>query len=164
MVISFEELGPESKVWIYQSDKLLSDKDQKYILVNTERFLREWTAHGNNLKAGVQILHSRFVVIGVDEAYNEASGCSIDKSVGFIRELGKSLNIDFLDRSKVALYQEGEVVFIPFTEIKNLAAAGQITADTKVFNHAVVTKKELQSSWLLPAAQSWIKRHFFIEK
>jgi hypothetical protein len=160
MNVPFEKLGPESRIWIYQSDRKLSNDEQEFILNNTCRFLEAWTAHGNDLQAGVQILFDQFIVIGVNEAVNEASGCSIDKSVGFIRALDETLNANLLERSSVAYKNEAEISLVKFSEIKDMISQGRITTESFVFNNAIVTKKELENNWLMPADKSWIKRYF----
>lgn len=160
MKVPFNDLGPESRIWIYQSKRKLNKEEQEFITSNTEKFLTDWTAHGNDLQAGVQIFDDQFIIIGVNEAANEASGCSIDKSVGFIRELDKTLNLNLLDRSKVALKNEVGISLIEFSEIKNMISNGVINPDTKVYNHAIVSKSELENGWLKPARESWIKRFF----
>ncbi len=160
MNVPFENLGPESRIWIYQSNRKLNSEEQAFILKNTGRFLEAWTAHGNDLQAGVQILYNQFIIIGVNEAVNEASGCSIDKSVAFIRELDSILKANLLERSKVALKNETEISLIDFSEIKDMVSRGRITPESSVFNNAIVTKKELDNSWLMPAEKSWIKRYF----
>lgn len=160
MLVSFTDLDPDSKIWIYQSSKKLSQEDQKFIKKQTEAFLIEWTAHGQSLQAAMQILYDQFLVIGVNEAMNEASGCSIDKSVNHIRELEQSLKLNMLDRSKVAIRDNDEIRLIEFSEIKKFIAEGSISKETEVFNNAIVSKGELESSWMQPAANSWIKRYF----
>lgn len=160
MLVSFEKLDPQSKIWIYQSDKVLDQSEQDFVIKKTESFLKEWTAHGNSLQAGVQIRYDQFIIIGVNEAFNEASGCSIDKSVAYIRELGKALNTDLLERSNVAIKNHNHVSLVAFTEIKKMVTNGEITPETEIFNHAIVAKKELDSAWVLPAGKSWLKRYF----
>ena len=160
MLVPFENLDASSRIWIYQSDRKLTPEDQDFIQKNTEAFLVEWTAHGNSLHAGMQILYDQFLIIGVNEAVNEASGCSIDKSVNYVRELGKALNIDLLQRSKVAVKNNTQIHLIDFSEISSAISDGLISKDTRVFNNAVVTKVDLESGWLLPAADSWLKRYF----
>ena len=160
MNVPFDNLDPESRIWIYQSDRKLNNEEQVFILNNTNRFLEAWTAHGSDLQAGVEILYDQFIVIGVNEAVNEASGCSIDKSVDFIRELDKTLNANLLERSRVALKNDTEISLVNFSEIKDMVSEGRITPESGVFNNAIVTKKELENNWLMPADQSWIKRYF----
>jgi hypothetical protein len=160
MNISFNELGPESRIWIYQSNRKLSPDEQQFITEKTSVFLEEWTAHGNELQAGVSVFYDRFIVIGVNEGANEASGCSIDKSLHFMRMMGEALNLNFLDRSVIAIRQNIDIELISFTEIKQLISQGRISEDSKVFNHAITTKEELDSRWEQPITNSWLKRYF----
>lgn len=130
------------------------------ITSKAEKFLAEWTAHGNDLLAGIQIAYDQFIIIGVNEAVNEASGCSIDKSVSFIRELDQSLQANLLERTKVAFTENDKIRMIDFTEIKKMVADGVIKPESKIFNNAVASKKELEERWVKPASESWIGRYF----
>jgi hypothetical protein len=160
MLVSFKKLAPQSKIWIYQSGKILSEEEKEFVTQKTEAFIVDWTAHGHTLEAGVEILYDQFIIIGVNEDINDASGCSIDKSVNHIRELESALNVDLLDRSKVAIMQNGYVKLIGFSEIKNMVSQGVINSETEVFNNAIVSKSELEPNWLQPVANSWLKRYF----
>lgn len=160
MLVTFEKLDPQSKIWVYQSDKKFNEVEKEFITQKTESFLIEWTAHGHSLEAGMQILYDQFIIIGVNEAINDASGCSIDKSVNHIRELERALNIKLLERSKVAVKDNAQIKLIEFSEIKKMVSEGVIKSGTEIFNNAVVSKKELESNWLQPAADSWLKRYF----
>lgn len=159
MLVPFETLAPQSKIWIYQSNKKLEEAEKDFIIQSTEKFLAEWTAHGNSLQAGVEIAYDQFIIIGVNEAVNEASGCSIDKSVSYVRELGKALNIDLLERSQVAIKNNSQIQLIGFTEIKKMVSEGVITSDTEVFNNAVTSKEDLETNWQVSAENSWLKRY-----
>ena len=77
MLVAFEELPESARVWIYQSDKILDSKQVDYIEEQAKVFCNQWSAHSTPLKSGYQILHKKFLVLSVDEGYNEASGCSI---------------------------------------------------------------------------------------
>ena len=160
MLVPFEKLEKNSKIWIYQSERKLTIEEQEFVQKNTESFLVEWTAHGHLLQAGMQLLYDQFLIIGVNEAVNEASGCSIDKSVNYVTELGNALNIDLLQRSKIAVKNNTKIHLVDFSEIKKAINEGMISEESEVFNNAIVTKQDLESNWLLPATDSWIKRYF----
>jgi hypothetical protein len=160
MNVPFNHLEPESRIWIYQSSRKLSAEEQRMITAKTVEFLGAWTAHGHNLQAGMQIAYDQFIIIGVNEAVNGASGCSIDKCVSFIRELDHLLKANLLERTKVAFSEDAEIRVIDFSEIKKMVDDGVIKPESKIFNNAVVSKKELAESWLKPASESWIGRYF----
>lgn len=160
MFVSFEELPGSARVWIYQSDRILSAQDIEAIKATSEEFLGGWAAHGAPLKSSFQVLHDKFLVIAVDESFNLASGCSIDASVGLIRNLEQNLGINFFDRTKVCFLINDEVFESPITELKKLIEAGTIQANTPTFNTLASNKSSLDESWMIPAEESWLKRYF----
>lgn len=160
MLVPFERLDAQSRIWIYQSGKKFSEDEKNFITKKTEAFLVEWTAHGNSLEAGMQLLYDQFIIIGVNENINEASGCSVDKSVNHMRELGMMLNTNLLERTKVAIKEKAQIILVDFPEIKNMVSEKLIHPETEVFNNSIVSKKELETSWLQPAINSWMKRYF----
>ena len=81
------EFSSHSRVWIYQSDRKLTADEVVQIQMNLDNFTRSWTAHNNQLKAKAEIRYNRFLVLIVDESQAGASGCSIDKSVNFMKQL-----------------------------------------------------------------------------
>lgn len=160
MLVSFEVLSADSKIWIYQSGRELSEKEKSLIIKKSQSFLTEWTAHGHDLAAAVKIFFDRFIILAVDESKNDASGCSIDKSIHFIGQLGQTLNMNLLDKTSIAFQKNDQIHTLRFNEIKKMIEAGMLTESTPVFNHAITSKKELEEEWLLPAEKSWIKRYF----
>lgn len=159
MLIPFQSLPPDSRIWIYQSSRVISQEEQSILESETETFLTEWTAHGHTLHAAVYIAFNRFLIIGANEEVNEASGCSIDKSVAFIRQLGKRIDADFLDRSVIAFRLDGEVYTSDFKEFKNRLARNEIPERAAIFNNAIHVKKQLDEEWIKPLATSWLGKY-----
>ena len=54
------------------------------------------------------LLHDRVLAVGLDEQRAGATGCSIDKLVGFVRAQGEALGVDWFDRHQVLWRQPGE--------------------------------------------------------
>jgi hypothetical protein len=163
MKVDFELLPDHSRIWIYQSDRPFSPGDKKIIRELAEEFLTEWTAHGNALKAGFTVLYDYFLILSVNEEVNGASGCSIDASTRFIRQIESLLLVKLTDRSKIACIKQNEVRLVDLRNIKNEIANRQISVDTLIFNNLVETKGALKDQWLIPAGDSWMKRHFKIK-
>lgn len=160
MYISFDELSPQARVWIYQSNRKLNDAEISVIDKAAPVFLEEWATHGRPLKSSYRIFHDQFLVMAVEEAVQAASGCSIDSSVAFVRALEKELEVSFTDRSKVAFVLNGDVYLEALPALKASIEAGKITADTQTFNNLISKKQELEEKWLLPAGETWLKRYF----
>ena len=124
MLTNFDTLSKNSRIWIYQANRKLSAKEQEECLQRVEGFLGQWAAHGNALKASATIEHGFFLIIGTDESFNMASGCSIDTQVRFIQELGNSLDIDFFQRMNIAFLIQNEVELIEMSKIKTKVENG----------------------------------------
>ena len=85
MLAPIEQMPSDSRVWVYQSPRLITSDEQQRLMSGLFSFIDSWTAHQAGLRAAGAILHDRFVVIAVDENHNHASGCSIDKMVHFMK-------------------------------------------------------------------------------
>ena len=95
MLVNFQDLPETSRVWIYQCNRSFSDIENNEISQKMSEFLTSWTAHGADLKAGFEIKYKRFIVIGLDQNLQTATGCSIDASVHFIQKLESQPSIEF---------------------------------------------------------------------
>ena len=156
---NLDKLAPTSRVWVYQSSRAFSESESETIAQLAQKFAHSWAAHGRELVAAGSLLHHRFLVLAVDEQLAGASGCSIDTSVGFVRELQSTYAVDFLDRMQFAFRDErGEVRTATRAAFAQLYAAGVIDDDTLVFDTLVATLADLQNRFEVPLGQSWHKR------
>src|SRR5690242_11524154 len=113
MFVPAETLPPDSRIWIYQSDRELTTEEVEQIKDETRKFLESWTAHNQTLKAGCEIRYNRFLILMVDEKSAGASGCSIDKSVHFIKSIEKNFKVSFFDRMMFAFKRNDRVEAVP---------------------------------------------------
>lgn len=160
MLSPFEELSAASRVWIYQADRVLNQKDQDALLNASEEFLSQWAAHGQSLLASATIKYNHFLIIATDEGFNMASGCSIDSSFRFVQEMGGKLGINFFDRASLAFLNNEEVQFVAMTNLKSAIASGTVEESSLFFDNNLGTKEELEKRWLVKAEESWLKRYF----
>ena len=86
MLVDFEKLPDTSRIWIYQADRAFSEEEVSEIQTRLGAFLKQWTAHGSSLEAGFELPYNRFIVIGLNQQNQAASGCSIDASVHLYRQ------------------------------------------------------------------------------
>lgn len=149
------QFSKNSRVWVYQSSTELTDEQTQQIQQQLNAFAQGWTAHNNQLLAGAQVKYNRFLILVVDESQAGASGCSIDKSVNFMKQLEQQYGIVLFDRFNLA-YRNGErIASVPRNEFEELIRNGVITQDTLVFNNLVQTLEELQTKWEVPLKDSW---------
>ncbi len=158
MLVDFQSLPDTARIWIYQCNRSFSDDELDTLRSQLTDFLTQWTAHGADLKAGYEIPYNRFIVIGLDQSVNSASGCSIDASVRFIQELEQRFDVDLLDKMNVSFKQGEYVAYKPLLDFKKLAKARSVSKNTIVFNNLVATKREYLESWEVPAEESWHSR------
>lgn len=159
MFVPFEKLPETARIWIYQADRRLSSTEIDTISAKLKTFTIQWTAHNQTLGASFAILYNQFVVLAVDEDVNQASGCSIDASVRAVKTIGESLGLDFFKRTNVAFLKDGEVRTVPSLNLLKTLVEKEWNGDTLIFNNAILSKGELDTSWKVPAANSWLKRY-----
>jgi len=150
-----------NKVWIYQSDRILTDSEVAAITTELITFIDSWTAHGSALAGKAVVKENLFVILEVDERQAGVTGCSIDKSVHFLKSLGQKYNIDFFDRMKVTYRStDGKAMLVSRNEFESLLKDGVINENTIVFNNLVQNAEELASKWELPFKDSWHSKVF----
>lgn len=158
MVVPFESLPDTSRIWIYQSNERFTEDQEKAISNKLSAFLEQWAAHGQDLQAAFEIRYNRFIIIGLNQKINQATGCSIDSQVHFIQSLEKEYDIDLLDKMNVAFKQGDFVNFKPLTEFRQIVKQGAVGKNTIVFNNLVTNKLEYLNSWEVPMIASWHAR------
>ena len=160
MIVDFDVISEESRIWIYQSNRALSPVEVIEIEAKIKDFLISWTAHGSDLQASFLIKYNRFIVISLNESFNIATGCSIDSSVRFIQELEKLYDVSLLDKMNVS-YRHGEfIAYKPLIEFKKMIKNRSISKKTIVFNNLINSKSEFLNNWEVPIEESWHNRFF----
>ena len=159
MLIPFNKMPDYARIWVYQADRNLSDTEVQYIQQTLDFQINSWAAHGAALVGAATVLHKRFVIVSVDENHNQVSGCSIDASTNWLKNLGAEMSLNFFDRSVAYLHDE-EIKTVEMLKIKALVAEGIFTPNTMIFNNLVTNISEFNKSWNVSAGDSWMKRYF----
>lgn len=154
----FLDFQKDAKIWIFQSDRELHSSEVEELSTLGLDFANDWKAHGSDLKASATILYDRFYIFISDESVNMAGGCSIDKLVHFVKEVGQKHGINFFNRLSISYILDGNIVVSTLSDMKHLIETGQISQDTIVFNNAVTSLSALKSSWKVSVGQSFLKK------
>ena len=158
MLVDFDTLPEESRVWIYQANRSFSDEEIEQLKIQLNEFIESWTAHGKDLQSGYKIVYKRFIVIALNQNLNNVTGCSIDASVHFIQQLEKQYNVDLMDKMNVS-YKQGEfIAYKPLIDFKKMAQQKAVSKNTIVFNNLVNNIAEFKDNWEVPASESWHSR------
>ncbi|RBQ10128.1 ABC transporter ATPase [Pedobacter miscanthi] len=147
--------SPQSRVWIYQSDRKFTSTEENEILNKLAAFTNQWKAHGNELLAKAEIRYGFFIIITVDESQAGVTGCSIDSSVRLIKEIEQEYHVDLFNRFNMAYKVNGEVVVNNKEDFETLVNIKQVTLETIVFNNMVQNLAELETKWEVPFQNSW---------
>lgn len=143
-MIPFEQLDDHAKVWSYQADRLLTDTEVQWINEQLTPFLEEWAAHGTKLKAYGEVVNNAHLLLAVDESAHNASGCSIDTSVRFIKQLEKELQVSFFNRLKMLTFLDGQFSYVNYADLTTLPA------ETIVYNNTISSVGEFKQLWKSP--------------
>lgn len=160
MYVDFKDLPDTARIWVYQSDRELNSSQTEEMSQVLKDFVEEWTRHGKDLKGSFAILHNHFIVIGVDESFNQISGCSIDASTHVFKRFEQQFGIDLFNKLNTAFRSGDHINVVSMSDFQRFVREERITEETTVFNNMVQTKGDLGISWEVPAAKSWHSRYF----
>lgn len=152
--------SPQSKVWIYQSDREFTSQEVSVIQQQLNDFTAQWKAHGNQLQAKADVLYNYFIVFTVDEATAGTTGCSIDASVRIVKGLEREFSVDLFNRFNMAYKVDDKVVIVNKEDFETLISIKKITPDSIVFNNLVQTLADFETKWETPFKDSWHNKVF----
>jgi hypothetical protein len=155
-LVNIEDLPDDSRTWVFGADKALNSVQASTLLAEVDRYLSQWRAHGAALTVGRDFRDGRFLTVAVDQSTEGASGCSIDGLFRALKALGSQLGSSLVT-SGLVFYRDkdGSVKSVDRERFSSLAAAGDITAATRVFDPTVTTLGEWRARFEMNAADSW---------
>lgn len=153
--MNYQELAEGSRVWIYQSSRKLSNEEVEQILKYGREFIDNWAAHGADLRAAIEVFYNRFIVLFADESQVQASGCSIDSSVHFMKKIQEAFGIDLFDRLNIAFRTSNGIDSLRMNDFQAALSNGQLSEETLVFNNLVENKLDFETKWEVPVKESW---------
>ena len=158
MFVKFENLPSHSRVWIYQSNRKFTTQEVEFITEKAILFTNQWTKHGSDLQGSFVIKYNQFLILAVDEGFNNVSGCSIDSSVRFVKELEKFMGVDMMNKMNISFKDDDHINIVTISDFKEFIKSNKITSETIVFNNMISTKEELETQWEVSFNNSWHKR------
>lgn len=161
MKLNYQELlpadfAPNSRVWIYQSNRLFSLSEALQIEDLLNDFVASWNSHGTPVKGWANLFFGQFIILMADESATGVSGCSTDSSVRLIKQIEQIFKVNLFDRLLLAFLVNDKVQVLPLAQFSYAISNGHIQADTLYFNNTVLTKEQLERNWLIPVRESWL--------
>lgn len=153
-----EGLPASSKVWFYFISRPLTEDEKQIFQIEKANFLSNWNTHGKQNSADIQILGDKVLMIVADNK-DGVSGCSIDKSVAWIKHLSSIWNIDLLDRNWVVYEdQDQRSVLCKLNLFWAKRKANEIKDSTLIWDTTVTTLESFNTAFILPFSESWHAR------
>ncbi len=140
-------------VWFYVADRQLSEAEQQLIQDELDAFAGGWAAHGHHLGAAALLAYGQLIIMRTT-AEAVASGCSIDKSVSFVREIGQRFGIDFFNRTLMPIADGETIRTLPMSAINEAYSSGTITETTPILNNLQTSWAEFEASPVVPFAET----------
>ena len=144
------------RIWIYTLSKELSSEQLIDFKIRCQDFVSHWTAHEVSLDASFEFFQNRLLIFKVNEDKYNASGCSIDKQVRFVKELEQTFSVELLNRLLVAYENNGSVEVVKQSQIGELLSSGKINENTFVFNNTISQSSDLLTNWKQPLHKTWL--------
>jgi len=151
--VDISQLPDASRIWIFGISPALDERKSSHLFSAVDRFLDAWSAHGQPIVSGRELLHGSFLVIGVDKQ-SETSGCSIDRMFGLLRQLERDLEIAVLDPDRIFCRDASGAI----TAISRRDFSERGRAETIVFDILAERIGRIRGGeWEKPAQSSWHK-------
>jgi hypothetical protein len=161
MKLNYQEHIPsdfdaDSKVWIYQSNRLLSISEALQLENILKDFVENWESHGAAVKGYANLFFGQFIVFMADDTDARICGRAVDAVTRFVQELEKQFAVNLMDRQTLGFIVKDNIQLLPFSQLNYAIENNFINTDTLYFNNLVINKKELLNNWLIPVKESWL--------
>ena len=163
MNLDYKELLPEdfnsnSRVWIYQSNRLFSLHEALQIEDTLKEFVRNWHSHGTPVTGFADLFFGQFIVLIADETRSGVSGCSTDSSVRMIKDIEQMFNVNLFDRLLLGFIVKERVQMVPMAQLSYALENNFIQPSTLYFNNTVTDLEQFRDKWLIPLKDSWLSK------
>ena len=155
---TFDKLPDDARVWVFAAAAPVDDIDAGKLLAAVDAYLVTWKAHGHPLTAARDWRDERFLVIGVDQRTEGASGCSIDGLFRTLQDLERAVGSSMVGGGLVFFRGPGDLVCaLPRDDFEALARRGGADGKTPVFDTTVTSAGDYRLRFEQPASSSWHK-------
>jgi len=155
-LVQLKDLPDSARTWVFGANKTLEESASATLLVEVDRFLSQWKAHGSPLTVGREWKYGRFLTVAVDQSTAGASGCSIDGLFRSLKALEPKLGASLVPSGLVFYRDENKAIqSVDRERFGALGAEGKIRSRTRVFDPTVTTLGEWRARFELEASQSW---------
>jgi hypothetical protein len=159
-----KEFHAESRLWIYQSSRQFSIPEVLQLEDILNDFVENWLSHGSPVKGFASVFFGQFIILMADETKTGVGGCSTDSSVRMIKTIETKFQVNLFDRQALAFVVKDKIQLLPYTQLAYAVENGFIDPETIYFNNTVQTRTELESSWIIPVKNSWLRNRLIFKQ
>lgn len=157
MLVQFEALSENAKVWVYPSSRKFYPQEIEGLTQKLQEFVENWKKDDADFKASFQLKYNRFIIFSAEED-SQLTNTDIDAQVSFILNLQQEYEVELLDKMNVCFKQGEFVQYKDLKEFKKLLKNKSVSDKTVVFDNLITTKHELENFWEVPITESWYSR------
>ena len=158
MLVNFETLPEDSKVWIYPSSRKFYPNEIVEVETKLQEFVENWKKDDEAFIASYKFLYKRFLVFTANDDKSVLTNLEVDSLVSFILELQSIYNIELLDKMNVCFKQGEFVQYKELKDFKKLLKNKAVTGKTIIFDNLITTKIEFENYWEVAIEDSWYSR------
>ena len=151
MIINYQNLPDEAKVFIYPSSRKFYPKELEGLEEKIKIFISNWTTYSTTFK----IEYQRFLVFFIEDNI-EISADMLNTLAQFILQLELDYSITLLDKINVCFKQGEYVQYQDMKRFRELIKKKSISKKTIVFDNLIHTKREFENHWEVPISESWL--------
>ena len=152
------DFADNSRVWIYQGNRLFLINEALEMETMLQDFVAQWKSHGAKVKGYANLFFGQFIILMADETATGVGGCSTDSSVHMIKLIEEKFKVSMFERQNLAFIVKEKIQLLPLSQLDYAIENNFIDENTPYFNNTVLTKKELQDSWIIPVKDSWLAK------
>lgn len=155
-LVEFSSLPDDARIWVFGADAPVDEIDAPRLLAAVDGFLFAWRAHGQALTCARDWRDDRFLVIGVDQRTEGASGCSIDGLFRTLQAIEQGIGASLVGGGLVYFRDAlGLLHAVTRAEFEALAASGDVGPSTPVYDTTVTTLADFRARFATTAGAGW---------
>ena len=155
-VVTFDQLPDDARVWVFGAAAPVDDIDAAKLLAAADAFLLRWKAHGHPLTCARAWRDDRFLVVGVDQRTEGASGCSIDGLFRTLKDLETAIGTTLVAGGRVFFRDAlGLVHSVSQEEFEAMGRRGEVGGDTTVFDLTITSVGAFRAVFERAASAGW---------
>lgn len=151
MLINYQNLSEEARVFLYPSSRKFYENEIEELNLKIGNFISSYTEHSIAFK----IKYNRFLLFFISGDVT-ISIDFMDKIAQFILQLEKEYKVSLLDKVNVCFKQGEYVQYQEMKRFRELVKKKSISKKTIIFNNLIQTKYEFENEWEVPLCESWL--------